>query len=57
MRAQRKLLQLQRNISEDFFLHLVDTALVKTRERFSYMENFFKLYGFLYSTDSNVNIP
>ncbi|KAF4098946.1 hypothetical protein G5714_020976 [Onychostoma macrolepis] len=41
----------EEHFRREFFLHLVDTALVKTRERFSYMENFFKLYGFLYSTD------
>lgn len=36
----------------EFFLHLVDIALIMTRERFSYMENFFNLYGFLYSTET-----
>lgn len=35
----------------EFFLHLVDTALVTLRERFSHMETFYELYGFLYSTD------
>lgn len=40
----------EEHFRREFFLHLFDTALVKTRERFSYMENF-KLYGFLYSAD------
>lgn len=35
----------------EFFPHLVDTALVTLRERFSHMETFCELYGFLYSTD------
>ena len=36
----------------EFFLHLVDTARTTLRERFSNMEVFFDLYGFLYSSKS-----
>ncbi|XP_070411111.1 52 kDa repressor of the inhibitor of the protein kinase-like [Nothobranchius furzeri] len=36
----------------EFFLHLVDTALVTLKERFSQMETFYELYGFLYSTET-----
>ena len=35
----------------EVFLPLVDTALVTVKERFSHMETFFQLYGFLYSKD------
>lgn len=35
----------------EFFLHLVDTASATLRERFSNMQVFFDLYGFLYSSD------
>lgn len=41
----------EEHFRREFFLHLVDTALATTRERFSYMQDFFKLYGFLYSTE------
>uniref|UniRef100_A0A8C6WU32 TTF-type domain-containing protein n=1 Tax=Neogobius melanostomus TaxID=47308 RepID=A0A8C6WU32_9GOBI len=35
----------------EFFLHLIDTALVTVRERFSHLETFYELYGFLYSSE------
>lgn len=41
----------EEHFRREFFLHIVDTALVQTRETFSYTENFFKMYGFLQSTD------
>lgn len=36
----------------DFYLPLIDTALTALKERFSHMETFFELYGFLYSADN-----
>lgn len=35
----------------EFFLPLIDTALVTLKDRFSHMETFYELYGFLFSTD------
>ncbi|KAK7933326.1 hypothetical protein WMY93_004222 [Mugilogobius chulae] len=35
----------------DFFLQLVDTAIVTIRTRFSHLQEFFDLYGFLYSVE------
>ncbi|XP_016424812.1 zinc finger MYM-type protein 1-like [Sinocyclocheilus rhinocerous] len=35
----------------EVFLPLIDTALVTVEDRFSNMEIFYKLYGFLYSTE------
>ena len=35
----------------EFFLHLVDTASAALRERFSNMQVFYDLYGFLYSSE------
>nr|XP_055031053.1 zinc finger MYM-type protein 1-like [Misgurnus anguillicaudatus] len=35
-----------------FFLPLIDTALVTVKDRFSKMEIFYELYGFLYSLDT-----
>ncbi|KAK9970013.1 hypothetical protein ABG768_028153 [Culter alburnus] len=36
----------------EFFLRLIDTALVTVENRFSNMEIFYELYGFLYSLDT-----
>lgn len=36
----------------EFFLHLVDTALVTIRERFSHLEAFYELYKFLYAIET-----
>ncbi|CAK6983230.1 zinc finger MYM-type protein 1-like [Scomber scombrus] len=35
----------------EFFLHIVDTASAALRERFSNMQVFYDLYGFLYSSE------
>ncbi|MBN3308108.1 ZMYM1 protein, partial [Amia calva] len=42
----------EEQFEREFFLPLVDTALVTIEERFSHMERFHKLYGFLYSHDN-----
>uniref|UniRef100_A0A3P8THJ7 TTF-type domain-containing protein n=1 Tax=Amphiprion percula TaxID=161767 RepID=A0A3P8THJ7_AMPPE len=39
----------------EFFLPLIDTALVTLKDRFSHMETFYTLYGFLFSTDAMRN--
>ena len=41
----------EETFKREVFLPLVDTALVTVKERFSHMETFFQLYGFLYSKD------
>lgn len=35
-----------------FLLPLIDTALITLKDRFSHMETFYELYGFLYSMDA-----
>ncbi|XP_065650643.1 uncharacterized protein LOC136078769 [Hydra vulgaris] len=42
----------EERFKRNFFLHLVDTAIVTLRERFFHLQGFFDLYGFLYSTES-----
>ena len=41
----------EESFKREVFLPLVDTALITVKERFSHMETFFQLYGFLYSKD------
>ncbi|KAJ8006189.1 hypothetical protein DPEC_G00125650 [Dallia pectoralis] len=41
----------EEHFKRDFFLVLVDTAVVTIKERFSQMESFHELYGFLYTID------
>lgn len=50
-RREKTQLTAEELFKTEFFLHLIYTALVTLRERFSHMETFYVLYGFLYSTD------
>lgn len=42
----------EERFNREFFLPLVDTALSSLNDRFTHMECFFALYGFLYSVDN-----